>query len=321
MVVALLTNNNDFLTTLGAISLYCQWWALLSVALLCFFRQWINRQSLSTAVIVSTSTCLASFISLELITQFYVRVNLPFDWQRFILLGAVIVVFTLLSLRLFSVFSLMDLRGRNESEMRVQALQSRIRPHFLFNCLNTIAELINSQPQQAEQAVEDLAMLFRASMETDAKFHTLENELSLCRRYVQLERWRLAERLTIHWQIDVADCSVWQLPKLLLQPLIENAIVHGVQSDGRINIGVDIRETKKYISIKVVNTKNSDARQSLSVDDESISKGNGIAVDNIKERLFFLYDDQQVFKVNDGAESYTVIMRLPKELFNAHRVI
>ncbi len=307
IVISILISDDDFFKKLGSVSLYCQWWALLSVALLCFNRKRINKLRLVYAILLSCGCGMISYIGVELITQLYIGNHQVFDWSRFFSLGAVTLIFSLMSLRLFTAFSLIDQRGRAESEMRVQALQSRIKPHFLFNCLNTISELINSEPQHAEQALDNLAMLFRASIETESKFHSLESELSLCRRYVELERWRLAERLSIDWQVDVAEEGVWQIPKLILQPLVENAIVHGVRDDGNIQIEVDIRETKNHISIMVQNSKK------MIVTDNDAGKGHGIAVENIRERLFVIYDDQQSFRVSDGSDAYKVIMRLPKQ--------
>lgn len=306
IIISILLNKGNFLEKLGAVTLYCQWWALASIALLCFFREWINKQNLFNAILLSVICCMLPFIAIELITQLYIQGRDVFDWGRFISFCTIVLIFTLLSLRLFATFSLIDQRSRAESEMRVQALQSRIRPHFLFNCLNSISELIHSQPKQAEQAVDNLSMLFRASIESEVKFHSLESEFSLCKRYVDLETWRLAERLSINWQVDVADQLNCQIPKLILQPLIENAIVHGVMPDGSIDIKVDVRETNKYISILVENAKSTD----YLIKDSN--KGHGIAVENIRERLFVLYDDQQSFRISDGADSYKVIMRLPK---------
>lgn len=312
IIIAILLNQGDFLEKLGAVTFYCQWWALLSVALLCCFRQMINKQTLSVAILLSVVCCVIPFIVIELVTQLYVQGKEVLDWERFISFGTIVLIFTLMSLRLFGAFSLIEQRGIAESEMRVQALQSRIRPHFLFNCLNSISELIHSQPTQAEQAVDNLSMLFRAGIESDVKFHSLESELSLCKRYVELEAWRLAERLSIDWQVDVANQRSCELPKLILQPLIENAIVHGVMPNGRIRIKVDIRETKKDVSILVENAKRSDHSN------KSQSKGNGIALDNIRERLFVLYDDQQSFRISDGNDRYKVIMRLPKRVLEAN---
>ena len=123
-----------------------------------------------------------------------------------------------------------SLHTREESELhaRIQALQSRIRPHFLFNSMNIIASLIPVDPDVAETVVEDLSELFRASLQEEGSEVSIEEELALCRRYTRIEYLRLGERLNIEWQIEDAVESV-KIPLLTLQPLLENAIYHGIQ--------------------------------------------------------------------------------------------
>lgn len=111
---------------------------------------------------------------------------------------------------------------------RIQALQARIRPHFLFNSMNTIASLIRFQPAAAEQAIEDFAELFRASLAEVRELVTLQEELDLCMHYLRIETLRLGERLRVVWQIDTVPKNARILP-LSLQPLLENAIFHGIQ--------------------------------------------------------------------------------------------
>ena len=206
----------------------------------------------------------------------------------------------------------MESRNRAESESRVKALQSRIQPHFLFNSLNTISELAATQPEQAEQAINSLAMLFRASLENNRKTHTLANELKLCERYIELERWRVADRLDIVWDVHIKDASHWSIPKLVIQPLVENAILHGVQADGAIDIWVDVRETSRHLSLKIENK--------LGVSGDPAG-GHGIAIDNIRERLIVMYDDQQSFRVKRSADRYSVFMQIPKIKFSSEELM
>lgn len=293
-------------TSIGFYSLYILWMILGTMLIICKLNT--KFPSWHSILVV----CLASFIvfiALESTILFLSNRNIVIQtsWRDFFERLLLLIFLVFFSCRLVSLASVSEQRNKAEVNSRIQALQARIQPHFLFNCLNTISELINSQPKQAEQAVEDLAMLFRAGIESDNKFHTLESELNLCRRYVDLERWRLAERLSIKWQIEVMEQSLWLVPKLILQPLIENAIVHGVQHNGNIDMLVDVRESNRHISIMVQNSKSLNANM-----DQGI-KGHGIAVQNIRERLFVLYDDKQTFRVSDGSESYNVIMRIPKQ--------
>jgi len=113
------------------------------------------------------------------------------------------------------------------TEARLQALQARIRPHFLFNSLNAVLSLIRDQPKQAETALEDMADLFRVLMAENRELVPLTQEIALCRQYLALEKLRLDERLNVEWLIDEVPPDIL-IPPLLLQPLIENAVYHGI---------------------------------------------------------------------------------------------
>jgi two-component system sensor histidine kinase AlgZ len=315
IVVTLLLGQQAFLARLGLVSVYCQWVMLLSVLLLCLARTKLNSLSKSWRIAGAAFCCMGPFLVTELARQYWVN---GFElhasnWRELWSFAGVAVILTLFALRLISLSSVLEQRSRAELEMRIQSLQSRIRPHFLFNSLNTIAQLTATQPEQAEQAIDSLSLLFRASLESEKRFHSLQSELDLCERYLDLERWRLAERLTMDWSVDVAEPSVHQVPKLILQPLLENAILHGVEEDGTINVQVDVRETKNDLSLVI---ENGISEEDAPVVESRLKGGNGIAVDNIRERLFSLYDDQQKFRVRQSNKRYSVLMRFPKQNLN-----
>jgi two-component system sensor histidine kinase AlgZ len=272
---------------------------------LCFFRKWLNKVAVELSILICFCICVTCFLLTEIGAQYALGIfpQYGLDNDRLIRFGVVAIIVSFVILRSFSLVSIVEQRNVAEIEMTMQALQARIKPHFLFNCLNTISELAHRDAQEAEEAIGSLALLFRAGLESEEKFHSLENELNLCRRYVGLEHWRLADRLLIDWNIDVEDASRWKVPKLILQPLIENSILHGVLADGSIKIKVDVRETKQDLSLMIEN------HTDLST--EAVG-GHGIAVDNIKERLFVLYDDRQIFRTKQYDDRYTVIMRFPK---------
>jgi two-component system sensor histidine kinase AlgZ len=203
----------------------------------------------------------------------------------------------------------LEWRHKVEAQARLQALQSRIRPHFLFNSLNTISELTATEPEQAEQAIASLSSLFRASLDEAKNMHTLDSEIHLCERYLELERWRLADKLEIEWINSIENTRTWQVPKLILQPLLENAVMHGADKYGCVKLTIDLRESKTDLSIKVVNS------QGIKDQSNNQNKGNGIALNNIRERLFVLYDDQQAFRIRNDPDKYQVIMRLPKKAY------
>lgn len=300
----LILERNWQLEFLGYYSIYLQWCVLGSVALVCFFRQRLNTLPANFRVYASSALCFIVFLIVEMIVQQLIVRYLPQAPEHDLLslsLAAVIAIFMVH--RFIYLLGVSELRDKAEVQSRIEALQARIRPHFLFNSLNTISELAATQPEQAEQAISDLSLLFRASLENINKFHSLDAELNLCRRYIELERWRLGDKLTVNWQSSVAQAKSWQVPKLILQPLIENAVIHGAQSNGHVEMTIDVKETKQHLSIMVENLKGQSTER----------HGNGIAIDNIKERLFVLYDDKQSFKVREQAKVYQVIMRCPKQ--------
>jgi len=309
LVTSLLLHQDGFFLGLGRTSLYYQWSTLLSVALLCAARRRLNQSSALVALAGVFACCIMPFLITELSTQYLLNnfsLGTP-DWRRLFSHLAIALIAIFVVIRQFSILAVLEHRNKAEMEQRIQALQSRIRPHFLFNSLNTISELVVVEPKQAEQAISALSMLFRASLESESRFHTLEGELNLCRRYVDLEHWRLQNRLSIDWHIDVADVGAWRVPKLILQPLIENALLHGGSDGGLISVSIDVRESKRDLSLMIENNK---------AHNSSHNSGNGIAVDNIRERLFVLYDDKQTFRVKESDDTYSVIMRFPKQAYS-----
>lgn len=294
---------------LGYFSLYIQWLTLGSIFILCLCRNKINKLSSPKAYMAIILVGLMVFIIVES-CFIYILSNLlldPFEiWdslRRF--LAFLLLLF--LALRLLNTLKILDRRGRAESEAKIEALQARIKPHFLFNSLNTISELISQKPDQAEKSVYALSKLFRAGLATNSLRHSLQDELSLCESYLELERWRLEKNLHVLWNINIEKPQKWAFPRLLLQPLLENCITHGADINGKVSIEADLRETKRNISVMISNEC-----------DRNVSKrtGNGIALDNIKERLFIMFDDNHTFKTRNTDDAFSVIIRIPKNSLN-----
>ena len=130
-----------------------------------------------------------------------------------------------IALRYFYLSQLLQRQSEAELQARIEALQARIRPHFLFNSMNIIASLIPVDAEKAEQVVEDLSELFRASLNTDAQLVPLADELSICRKYASIEQLRIGERLQMDWNV-LEPLPAVKVPALCLQPLLENAIYH-----------------------------------------------------------------------------------------------
>jgi two-component system sensor histidine kinase AlgZ len=196
-----------------------------------------------------------------------------------------------------------------QADARVQALQARIRPHFLFNSLNTIASLIVDDPQNAERATEDLAELFRGSMRRADALIPLSKELSLGRRYLDMEQRRLGERLRIEWDTDELPEDVLVMP-LLLQPLFENAVLHGVQplEDGGL-VKVYGRGEAGNIVIMISNPV------SATTDDSGTSdNGNGMALRNIRKRLELAFEGRASLVTSQDEDRFFAVLTLPAEV-------
>jgi two-component system sensor histidine kinase AlgZ len=198
------------------------------------------------------------------------------------------------------------------AEAQLQALQSRIRPHFLFNSLNAALGLIRSDPRRAETVLEDIADLFRVLMRDSRERVPLANEISLCKQYLAIEQLRLGDRLTTTWQVD--DGALHALvPTLLLQPLIENAVHHGIEPSsqpGAIDIG--ITRTGRYVDITITNPWQGDASAEA-------TRGNRIGLDNVRQRLALVHDLEATIDSGVRDQLYIVHIRLPAERRRAPR--
>lgn len=188
------------------------------------------------------------------------------------------------------------------TEARLQALQARIRPHFLFNSLNAVLSLIRSEPKRAEQALEDLAELFRVLMADNRELAPLEREVELCRQYLRLEQLRLGERLQVEWHTDNLPQDAL-IPPLVLQPLLENAVYHGIEptaGPGVVSINIYKRGDEVHAVLK------NPYRQ-----DGNHHAGNKMALNNIRERLALHFDAEALLETEARAGSYQVHIRIP----------
>lgn len=175
-----------------------------------------------------------------------------------------------------------------ELQARIQALQSRIRPHFLFNSMNSIASLISIDPNTAERLVEDLSELFRASL-AEPSLTPLARELDLCRHYLAIEQLRLGERLKVDWQLGEFDPQL-KIPSLILQPLLENAIVHGVEplpKGGTITI--KLQQTKHQLRLQITNPYPLEKLAHSTGNSKMANRHNHMALGNIRHRLVAHY--------------------------------
>jgi two-component system sensor histidine kinase AlgZ len=199
-----------------------------------------------------------------------------------------------------------DLRARALSpavaEARIQALQARIRPHFLYNSINAVLSLIRSEPKRAERALEDLADLFRVLMADNSALTPVAKEVEIARQYLAIEQLRMGERLRVAWSLEEmpADALV---PALLLQPLVENAVYHGVEPlEGGGEIGIAVHREGEELCIRLTNPyRPSGDRHS----------GNKMALANIRERLQLHFDAEASMQARMADGTYEVTLRLP----------
>lgn len=188
------------------------------------------------------------------------------------------------------------------AEARLQALQARIRPHFLFNSLNAVLSLIRSDPRRAEIALQDLADLFRQLMSDGRAFVRLADEIEMLERFAGIEQLRLGERLRVTWDLDAAPQDAL-LPPLVLQPLLENAIYHGVEpgtgsGEVRVAISLDGNRIRARISNPVLEA--APAR-----------RGNQMALENIRERLLLFFDAEARLEARTDGGRYEVVLEMP----------
>jgi two-component system, LytTR family, sensor histidine kinase AlgZ len=184
---------------------------------------------------------------------------------------------------------------------RLAELQSRIRPHFLFNALNTAVALVRVDPAKAEAVLEDLAELFRVTLAETGASVTLAEEVDLARRYLAIEQVRFGDRLQVSWDIDERTGPA-RLPPLVLQPLVENAVRHGVEpavQGGRILVEAQVRRGQALLTVH--NT----------VGDAASTPGNGMALDNVRERLRLLHDVSGQCDTWQDADGYHARITVP----------
>jgi two-component system sensor histidine kinase AlgZ len=188
------------------------------------------------------------------------------------------------------------------SEARLQALQARIRPHFLFNSLNTVLGLIRTDPRRAEHTLENLADLFRVFMRDARELVPMDDEVLTCKEYLAIEQLRLTNRLKVVWDIDEMPGDAL-IPSLLLQPLLENAVHHGIEPrtvQGTLNIRITHPGDRVRVDIDNPVSPTPPTRS-----------GNQMALSNVKERLMLLYDMEADLKTFVHEERFHLQLEFP----------
>lgn len=304
----------DSLVRLALTSLFVQWVVLGSTLVVCLSSKKIRKLSMLHIRIVVSSIVVAFTIGasiLAIMADSYQKVGVIHYWDTpFILRNAVIaLLLILMALHYFYVQSQITELLKADSSAKYDALQSRMRPHFLFNSLNTIAQLIYVDQAKAEDALLDLADIFRSTLDTKPRV-SLGEELDITLRYLRMEGLRLGKRrLNVVWDMDRNTLPFnMDIPPLLLQPLVENAIYHGIQprKDGG-TLGISLYDAGDKLDVVVSNPIPPEGTNSH-------QKGNHIAQENLKNRLRLAYGDRANLKIIKSEHQYRVSFSIPKEL-------
>jgi two-component system sensor histidine kinase AlgZ len=298
---------------LGLTSLFVQWVALSSTLAICMLSKRLSKLSVSKLTIAVTGIVILFTIGASMLTivaDSYEKVGTIYFWDTpFILRNSFIaMVLSLMALHYFYIQNERAEQVKTDTGAKYDALQSRMRPHFLFNSLNTIAQLIQVDQDKAEDALLDLADIFRTTLDTRNRI-SLGEELDVTLRYLRMEGLRLGKRrLNIVWDMDRNTLPFnMEIPPLLLQPLVENAIYHGIQpcKDGG-TLGISLYDAGDRLDVVVTNPVPPDGTNSH-------QKGNHIAQENLKNRLQIAYGDRANLKISKSEHQYRVSFSIPKE--------
>jgi two-component system sensor histidine kinase AlgZ len=269
---------------------------LLSLLALSALDPWLRRLPYAAGVAAVLGFEAALTLALHALARDWLLAE-PVSAARWVL------IVLLVSAALLGYF---NLRSRALSpalaEARLQALQARIRPHFLFNSINAVLSLVREQPRRAEAALEDLAGLFRALMADNRELAPLADEVELCRQYLDLEKLRLGDRLRVEWHLDKMPGDAL-IPPLALQPLLENAVYHGIEpgeGPGVVSIGIHAVRDRLHIVLRNPYAPRGNHHA-----------GNKMAVANIRERLKLHFDVAAELSTRVGDDHYEVRIAMP----------
>ena len=280
------------LVQFSMLSVYVEPTTLLSLVLLCAGRRGFAKLpgSLAGALVILVAVAAGSLCAALLA---------PLDpdaggrsWLWSALVAAVLLAWFDLAIRA---------RSPAVTEAKMMALTARIRPHFLFNSLNAVLGVIRSDPRRAEAALEELSELFRALMRDNRELVPLSEEIALARQYVELERLRLGDRLSVRWDVEACPPDAL-VPPLMLQPLLENAVYHGIEPLPAGEVIVRLARQDNRVLIELTNPCPPQA---------VASNGSHMALANIRERLLLFFDLEATLEAEQVAGRYRVAIRLP----------
>ena len=300
-----------FMIDLAKNSLFIFWLALLSALIMCVFRDQLESTGKTLAFVISFVVleilCLVlAEVAYQVTRIFGESVIIEASHGAFLFRTvAISSIVIALAMRYLYVASEWRRSILLEAQARISALQALIRPHFLFNSMNTIASLTRTDPRQAEEAVEDLSDLLRANLGKSGNRTTLKEELETAAIYQRIEKLRLGDRLRVRW--DVGDLPMRALiPSLTIQPLLENAIYHGIEllPDGG-EVRVEGRRDGRYLEIAIANPVPASAARP--------AEGNKMALANIRQRFELAYGTRAGVEIDATNGGYRVTLRFPHD--------
>ncbi len=295
------------------LSLYLQWQGLCGAAVLCSVRRRLPAARVGIIFSVCWGLLVLVTFSVSLLAW-----TVDEHWQLGLLPSGKPWPFVLRNVCIGAIVSLLLLRylwerhqwqeeSRAEAEARYLALQARIRPHFLFNALNSLAELIRSKPETAEEMVVDLADLLRVGLDSRKRLITLREEIETVKGYLRIEEIRLGDKLLVNWEIADAVLDA-QLPRLTIQPLVENGVLHGVSRlRARGMLHVSARRDGEFLIVDVENP--------MPPEEAPKRPGTGTAITNIAQRIKLIYGNRAKLTLGENTDEFGRLfrarMRLP----------
>jgi two-component system sensor histidine kinase AlgZ len=292
---------------LALTSLFVQWIVLLSAALLCRLRPVLARMRAALAGILCCAIVVGLTLACTAVADYY-QLGGPLsragEVNLYLRHALISMIMSMLLLRYFYLQSQWRRQEQAELRARIESLQARIRPHFLFNSLNSIASLVVIDPYKAEQAVLDLSDLFRASLAKPGSLVPWREELELAKRYLSIEHYRLGERLQLQWDVDDVPEDL-PIPQLTLQPLLENALIYGIQP--RIEGGlvrIEARYAEGVFHLCVSNPF-------VAPEDQQPSRGTHQGLANIDARLTALFGPRASLSVERRDGRHFTCLRYP----------
>ncbi|MEN0106595.1 MAG: sensor histidine kinase, partial [Pseudomonas sp.] len=292
-------------------SLFVQWIVLLSAGLMCRLRPLLARLPAALAGLICCLLVVGLTLGCTAIADYY-ELGGPLpragEVNLYLRHALISLIMSALLLRYFYLQSQWRRQQQAELSARIESLQARIRPHFLFNSLNSIASLVAIDPYKAEQAVLDLSDLFRASLAKPGSLVPWSEELELSKRYLSIEQYRLGERLQLEWQIENVPADL-PIPQLTLQPLLENALIYGIQP--RIEGGVVRIEAEYENGVFQLCVSNPYDSLNQEGSEHKPSRGTHQALVNIDARLAALFGPRASLSVDRRDGRHFTCLRYP----------